>query len=81
MQGDNHVMSDHALVRYIERVLGGDIKAMKDKATPKIVKEAVNTGATSVVHEGVTYVIKQGKIVTIQRGRKRYAKNKQGEIE
>lgn len=60
-----HIISDHALLRYMERVQGLDIKALKDnllKRNPGI-EAAVNSGATSITIEGATFVIK-GKTVT-----------------
>jgi hypothetical protein len=49
-------VSDHALLRHIERVVGVNLDALRDhiRAT---VQEAADAGATSVTVDGATYCI------------------------
>lgn len=59
-------VTDHAFVRYLERVLGHDVEEMKRYMVTPNIKAAIGLGATSVCVDGVTYKIKGRKIVTIQ---------------
>ena len=70
----NIKVTDHALLRYLERVLGYDIAHMKNQMLPEEVKSAIRAGALSVEHLGVTYVIENHKVVTIQTTNRRYGK-------
>lgn len=56
-------VSDHALVRYLERCLGYDIFEIKQNLL-KDVKEAINAGATRITKNGVTWVVKDKVVVT-----------------
>lgn len=57
-------ISDHALLRYIERVHGVDVEAMKaELLTPNIVA-AIKSGATAVKSPIGTMVIKGSTVVT-----------------
>ena len=58
-----NIISDHALVRYLDRVKGVDVDKMKQEMSTDILKSSVNQGATSVRIDGFTYVIRN-KIVT-----------------
>ena len=52
-------VTDHALVRYFERVLGFDIDALKDEIA-RAVDASVQVGGGAVVLEGHRYVLKAG---------------------
>ena len=52
-------VTDHALVRYFERVLGFDIDALKDEIA-RAVDASVQVGGGSVVLDGMRYVLKAG---------------------
>lgn len=55
-------VSDHAVVRYMERVLGFHVETVR-WAIEHVCREAVEAGASSVRIGGLTYMIK-GKTVT-----------------
>lgn len=58
-------VSDHALLRYIERVNGIDFDdARRSILTPTVV-EAIRAGAKRVRVDGMVYIIKDKTIVTI----------------
>lgn len=67
MTGKQIIVSDHALIRYVERVLGFCLdKARADIAA--IVTPAGVLGATQVCSGGFTYVIRNGTVTTIIDG-------------
>jgi len=58
-------LSDHALLRYLERIKGVDVEgARREIMTPGIVA-AVKAMATSVIVNGARFLVKEGAIVTI----------------
>lgn len=58
-------VSDHALVRFIERVHGIDLSSIKAHIlTPRIV-ESVRAGASAVVVDGVKFIVRGGVLVTV----------------
>jgi len=61
------VISEHAILRYVERVLGVDIKAIEDEIlSPKIINaiETLHSGKIPFKN-GMTLVVKDKTIVTI----------------
>ena len=50
-------VSDHAVLRYLERVQGFDIEALRS-AIGRRVEAAAETGATAVVIEGFAYQLR-----------------------
>ena len=62
------VISDHALVRWLERVHGIDLSAFRS-AIAEITQGAADKGACGVVKDGHTYVIKNNTVVTVVPGR------------
>ncbi|WP_299378010.1 hypothetical protein [uncultured Kiloniella sp.] len=65
-----HPVSDHALVRYMERVLELDVDGMRDFILTKDIKAAMSTGAKSASIGEFKYIFKNNKLVTIH-GRSR----------
>lgn len=61
-------VSDHALLRYIERVKGVDLDAMRAGILTPEITAAIQVGATRVKIEGVTFVIEGNVIVTTFSG-------------
>lgn len=61
---DPHVTS-HALLRYIERVKGIDVDALRDEILTEPVRKALSEGASGVTVNGVQMVALDGVIVTI----------------
>lgn len=59
-------VSDHALLRYIERVCGVDIEALKDELLTDAVVLAIKSGATGVKTPHGTMVIKGSTVVTFK---------------
>lgn len=57
-------ISDHALLRYIERVHGIDVDAMKNALLTETVVLAIKSGATAVKSPAGTMVIKGSTVVT-----------------
>ncbi len=58
-------VTDHAFVRYLERVLDLDIIELKRKLLSDELKSMIETGADKVTKDGITYVIRDKTIVTI----------------
>lgn len=65
-----HPISDHALLRYIERVLGGNIKEMKDAILTEEIKTAIGLGASGITKDGFYYAIENGKVITVMKKKK-----------
>ncbi|MBP2230411.1 hypothetical protein J2847_003716 [Azospirillum agricola] len=59
------VVSSHALLRYVERFLGIDVKALERSLLSQEVKAAVRAGATRVTIDGISFVVKDNVIVTV----------------
>lgn len=60
------VISDHALLRYIERVHGVDIDRLR-KIVSDLISDAATAGATSYSVDGFTYSISQrGSIAALK---------------
>jgi hypothetical protein len=57
-------VSDHAIVRFLERARGMDIQSVRN-AIAYTVQEAVDAGACKISVSGLTYVIEGETVVTI----------------
>lgn len=57
-------VTDHALVRYIERVEGRDMAALRDQIVG-IVEQGVDLGACGVGHRGFVFKLDGKKVVTV----------------
>ena len=53
---DPIIVSDHALIRFIERVAGIDLETIRAHIADQV-KEAVDAGATSITIDGFYYVL------------------------
>ena len=60
-------ISDHALVRYIERVKGFDVEKIR-KEIEELVAPTLGTNATAISANGFTFVIKGGYVTTVVPG-------------
>lgn len=58
-------VSDHALVRYLERVHNFDFQPYRDEILTDKVKTALMLGATGYKINGVNFVCKDGVLVTV----------------
>ena len=70
------VVSNHAILRFLERVYGVDVESVRKRILTPTVAAAVKAGARRIKVEGMTFVIENGVIVTAWEGedarRKRY---------
>lgn len=58
-------VSDHALIRYCERVEGIDFEGMREAIMTESVKQAIKMGAKSVKMNGITLKISGTTITTV----------------
>lgn len=68
-------VTDHAVLRHVERVLGIDVEAIRNELGHKV-DAAVEAGAAATVAEGIRYVLVEDRLVSCvpvksvpQRGR------------
>jgi len=59
-------ISDHALLRYIERVLGYDVEGLRAEIQRQV-RPAVEVGASSIRADGFVYRIQGDIVVTVYR--------------
>lgn len=60
-------ITDHAVIRYLERVKGVDVDALRHEIG-KLVTHGVEQGACGVTVAGFNYRIEGGCVVTVQSG-------------
>lgn len=58
------VVSDHAVIRYLERVYGVDIEGLRRRIGRRV-DRAVKLGASAAVAGGFVYQIKEGTVTTV----------------
>jgi len=58
------IVTDHALVRYLDRSLDIDVEAVR-KQIAEETAPAIATGAVAMHKEGLRYIFKGGKVVTV----------------
>ncbi len=62
------LISNHAVIRYFERVLGYDIEEIRNKILPDNMKAAVETlGDCSFTVDGVKRIVKGKKVMTVYK--------------
>jgi dTDP-4-amino-4,6-dideoxygalactose transaminase len=61
-------VSDHALIRYIERVKGIDLEGYRAEMLSVERRAAINAGATAITIDGAKFVVKDRAIVTCIKG-------------
>ena len=66
MKKPRHPASDHAVVRYLERVKGMDIDAVR-REIGRVVDQGLEAGACGVISGGFVYRIEGGCVVTVTR--------------
>lgn len=65
------IVSDHAVMRYLERVRGVDMDAARAEITG-IVRAAVTIKASKFTHQGFTYLLEGRNVITVYpRGKRR----------
>lgn len=57
-------VSDHALLRYLERVVGIDVAGYRHEVERKVAR-GVEMGASAVVSEGFRYVLVEWRVTTV----------------
>lgn len=57
-------LSDHALLRFLERVLKIDVKELRTRILTPTIIDAIKAGASAVTVEGVKFVVEDNVIVT-----------------
>lgn len=60
-----HPVTDHAVVRYLERVQGVDIDALRAEIG-RIADDGLERGAAAVNHDGFRYVLAGDRVVTVE---------------
>ena len=61
----NSVVTDHAIVRYLERVYGVDVNSLR-KRIADITKDGREAGASAIISDGVRYTLDaKGKVVSV----------------
>ena len=58
-------VSDHAVIRYMERVLEIDVEQVRDEIRAKVKLSLVHPAATGILVDGFRYVLADGAVVTI----------------
>ena len=58
-------ISDHAILRYIERVHGIDVESLRDGILTRQVEDAIRSGASAVKLADCTLVVKGMTVVTV----------------
>lgn len=62
------IVTDHAMIRYLERVVGVDVDQHR-RALEERVAQAVELGASALIGDGLRYVISGNRIVTVRPAR------------
>lgn len=59
-------VSDHAVIRYLERVMHLDVEALRAEIGRKVDKlDAVERGACGVIVDGLSFKIRDGVVTTV----------------
>ena len=58
-------VSNHALLRYAERVLGIDVQALEAQILTPANRAAITAGAKKISSEGISLIVKDGVVVTV----------------
>lgn len=58
-------VTDHALIRYLERVQGVDVEAAR-RAVEEVVQPGVNAGASGIVTEGFRFCLSGQAVTTVK---------------
>lgn len=58
-------VTDHALLRYIERVMEVDVEQLRENILTDNIKNALKAGATGVKVDGICFIAKEGVLVTV----------------
>lgn len=64
MKKSRYHVTDHAVVRYLERVIGLPVDELRREIGRRC-EHGIEAGATGVVSEGFVYRIEEGRVVTV----------------
>lgn len=64
MKNPRHTVTDHAVLRYLERVYGVDVDGLRKRIGHKV-DAALEQGASGAVSGGFVYRIADGQVVTV----------------
>lgn len=64
-------VTDHAVIRYLERVQGVDVEAVRREIGERVAIAEDHPGCSGVVIDGLRYTIVDGHITTIKPARSR----------
>jgi len=68
-------ISDHALIRYLERVGGYDLEAVRDDLSERVHRATAGvSGMTAVYIDGARFVIRNGVVTTCTKRRRESAR-------
>lgn len=66
MKSRPHHVTEHALVRYMERVKGIDVEAYRREIARIAARADDHDGASAVLKDGFRYVLVDGRVVTVE---------------
>lgn len=64
MKKSRHPVTDHAVIRYLERVEGIDIETIR-RRIGRVADVGLTAGAAGVISDGFIYRIEAGVVVTV----------------
>lgn len=76
-------VSDHAVLRYLERVQGVDVERIRREIGARV-DQAVDLGACGIIIEGYSYKIEDGVVTTVlpaHRCDKRIGQKRRGRVQ
>lgn len=65
MKKPNVPVTDHAVIRYLERVQGFDVEAVRREIRRKVSLVLEHPTATGILIDGFRYVLAQGAVISI----------------
>ena len=75
MKKSRTLVTDHAIVRYLERQWGVDIAGLKGRIGRRA-DLGLDSGASAVNVDGLRFVIDNGKVVTVNKIKRRKARQR-----
>jgi len=58
------IVTDHAVLRYLERVMLVDVEALRCRIGQRV-DRAVSVGASAVIVDGFRYALREGYVTTV----------------
>lgn len=60
------IITEHAVVRYMERKYGADFSIVREEMMTPGLRAAIDNGAAKYVHDGFEFVIAGKRVVTVK---------------